>query len=94
MLLLVCLYSVNHMDLMKNPERNYSPRKKNSSTKDYCRQQQRSFHQHLQYNDRQKYLNNRTSQNDSSFNTYGIEKNITRVTFIVEYQNPQTNMFP
>ena len=63
-----------HRSSENNPECNWRSRESASATRDYCGQKQMSFYQPLQYNDRQQYQQNRTSQKTSSYNTYGSEK--------------------
>ena len=58
----------------RSTECNWRSRESISATKDYRGQKQRSFHQPSQYNERQQYWHNITSQNASSFTTYESEK--------------------
>ena len=40
----------SHRPIENNPEQNWRSQEGTSATKDYCGQQQRSFHQPYQYN--------------------------------------------
>ena len=57
-----------------NPERSWYSQEATSATNDYCGQQQRSYYQLSQYNERQQYFYDGTKQKPSSYNAYKILK--------------------
>ena len=70
----MCIERQPHRYFENNPEHNWSSKEATIKTKDFCRQQQRSFNQTSQFNDHQEYRQIRIAQKKYSFNTYGSEK--------------------
>ena len=62
-----------HWNPENYPEQNLSSQERSIATKDYRGKQQRYFHPHPKYNEREKYRHGRRAPTSSSYNQYGSE---------------------